>query len=206
MPEVRSPCASTGGVGRRPAFDCGAADLHGWTGDPGRFRGEAAEGHGTLDWTDVARIPEEQRMNYARFELADGDILVSLDRPLISTGVKVAMVRKEDLPCLLLQRVGGFQMKRDCLLPEFPFGWLHSPHFTGVIDPGQSNSVPHISRKDIVRIPFSPPPIAVQEQVVSRWRELRRLLDEAQRTTDNVTKAAEALLPAILNRAFAGEL
>lgn len=206
---LRSWFLTSGGnaLGDYATVQSGYAFKSEWFSDEGiRLARNVNVGHGTLDWTEVARIPSEQRKDFPRFELAEGDILVSLDRPLISTGVKVAMVRKEDLPCLLLQRVGRFQIKRDGLLPEFLFGWLHSQHFTGAIDPGRSNGVPHISQKDIERIPFTPPPLAVQERAVSQWRELRLLLDEAASATDKATAAVEALLPAVLNRAFAGEL
>ena len=178
-----------------------------WFTDDGiRLARNVNVGHGTLGWVDVARVPEQRHQEFLRFALSEGDILVSLDRPLISTGVKVAMVQKEDLPCLLLQRVGRFQFKGQRLLPEYLFGWLHSPHFTGAIDPGRSNGVPHISQRDIERISFCPPPIPVQERAVARWRELRVLLSEVARNVKQATAEAEALLPAVLNRAFAGAL
>ncbi len=194
-----------GTVGDYATVQSGYAFKSEWFSEDGtRLARNVNVGHGMLDWSDVARLPMERQQEFQRFALSEGDILVSLDRPLISTGVKVAMVRKEDLPCLLLQRVGRFQFKGQRLLPEYLFGWLHSPHFTGAIDPGRSNGVPHISQRDIERIPFCPPPIPVQERAVARWCELRALLSDVAQNVKQATAEAEALLPAVLNRAFAG--
>ena len=61
--------------------------------------------HGELRWDDVKHISSDMATEFQRFELEKGDIVLSLDRPLISTGLKLARVRANDLPCLLLQRV-----------------------------------------------------------------------------------------------------
>ena len=58
-------------------------------------------GHGALDWREPAFIDKAMAKEFERFALDDGDIVLSLDRPLITTGLKVAQVRKSDLPCLL---------------------------------------------------------------------------------------------------------
>ncbi len=62
-------------------------------------------GHGILDWREPAFIDKMKAKEFERFSLGEGDIVLSLDRPLITTGLKVARVRKSDLPCLLLQRI-----------------------------------------------------------------------------------------------------
>jgi type I restriction enzyme S subunit len=78
-----------------------------------RLLRNANVGHGTLRWDDVAKITEERAKEFKRFKLDVGDIVISLDRPLISTGLKVARVSRDDLPCLLLQRVGKVEFKTD---------------------------------------------------------------------------------------------
>lgn len=114
-------------------------------------------GHDELRWNDLACVSEVRVQEFARFELTEGDIIISLDRPLISTGLKVARLTKDDLPALLLQRVGRPQFKDNRVVPEYFFMWLNSPAFTDSIDPGKSNGVPHIAAKDIHSIRFAPP-------------------------------------------------
>lgn len=101
-------------------------------------------GHGFLNWGELACLPEEKIDEFQRFFLKEGDIVLSLDRPFITTGTKVARVRAPDIPCLLLQRVGRFQLNAERIISDYLFLWIHSPHFMGQIDPGRSNGVPHI--------------------------------------------------------------
>lgn len=152
------PEPSDGTVGNWIRFQTGYAFKSEWFSESGiRLARNANVGHGALNWSETVRLPESRRAEFPRFELEAGDILITLDRPIISTGVKVARVRKEDLPCLLLQRVARAQFQSDEVLPNYFFRWLRSPHFTSAIDPGRSNGVPHISHKDIEKIPFTAP-------------------------------------------------
>jgi type I restriction enzyme S subunit len=61
--------------------------------------------HGYVDWSQPAAIDANAATEYQQFALQAGDIVLSLDRPIISTGLKYAVIRESDLPCLLLQRV-----------------------------------------------------------------------------------------------------
>jgi type I restriction enzyme S subunit len=163
-------------------------------------------GHGQINWNNLARIPEQRRNEFGRFELSIGDILISLDRPIISTGVKVARVYPEDIPCLLLQRVGRVFFKTSDILPDFFFAWLQSPCFIDAIDPGRSNGVPHISPKDIEEIPFTPPSMHEQQNIVSYLISLESKLDALRRHQAETAAELDAILPAVLERAFRGEL
>jgi hypothetical protein len=163
-------------------------------------------GHGHIMWNETARIPEDRRGQFDRFQLSRGDILVSLDRPIISTGVKVARVTDDDLPSLLLQRVGRVCFVREGVLPEYFFAWLRSPRFTLAIDPGRSNGVPHISPKAVERIPFAPPPMEEQLRVVAYLGDFHSKVDALRKLQSETAVELDALMPSILSRAFRGEL
>lgn len=198
------------GHGRLGDFACvqsGYAFKSEWFSDVGvRLVRNVNVGHGRIDWGEAVRLPEWRRGQFERFELRDGDILVSLDRPVISTGVKVARVASEDLPSLLLQRVGRFQLTSDELAPGYLFEWLRSPLFLSAIDPGRSNGVPHISPKEVERIPFTPPPLSEQYRVIAQLEGLRATAGALERLQQETAAELEAMLPAVLERAFRGEL
>jgi type I restriction enzyme S subunit len=201
------PEPSNGTVGDWIRFQTGYAFKSEWFSESGiRLARNANVGHGALNWSETVRLPESRRAEFPRFELEVGDILITLDRPIISTGVKVARVRKEDLPCLLLQRVARAQFQSDEVLPDYFFRWLRSPHFTSAIDPGRSNGVPHISHKDIEKIPFAAPPLPEQRRIVSELDALQAEVDALKGLQAETTAELDALLPAILDRAFKGEL
>lgn len=201
------PESSDGVVGNWVRFQTGYAFKSDWFSELGiRLARNANVGHGALDWSETVRLPESRRAEFRRFELQAGDILITLDRPIISTGVKVARVSEDDLPCLLLQRVARAQFQNDSVLPDYFFCWLRSPHFVNAIDPGRSNGVPHISHKDIEKIPFAAPPLAEQRRIVAKVDALHAEADAVKRLQTETAAELDAMLPAILDRAFKGEL
>ncbi|MFH0962396.1 MAG: restriction endonuclease subunit S [Planctomycetota bacterium] len=194
-------------VGDHIRFQTGYAFNSEWFSNEGiRLARNANVGHGRLDWSETVRIPFERRAEFRRFELNEGDVLVSLDRPIISTGVKVAQVTNEDLPALLLQRVARAQFRGDTVLPGYFFRWLRSPHLINAIDPGRSNGVPHISHKDIEKIPFTLPPLSDQRRVVAELDALQAQVDALKHLQAETAAELHALLPSVLDRAFAGDL
>ena len=178
-----------------------------WFSEDGvRLARNANVGHGRLDWDDTARIPESMTPAFERFRLREGDILISLDRPIISTGVKVARVRSADMPSLLLQRVGRVTYQDKTVDPDYFFAWLQSPRFVGAIDPGRSNGVPHIASRDIERLPFTPPPHSEQRRIVAHLDALQAKVDALRAAQAAAAADLDALLPAVLAEAFAGRL
>nr|WP_244565287.1 restriction endonuclease subunit S [Escherichia coli] len=65
--------------------------------------------HGVTNWKDVVHIPNDMISDFENYILSENDIVISLDRPIINTGLKYAIISKSDLPCLLLQRVAKFK-------------------------------------------------------------------------------------------------
>ncbi len=194
-------------VGDYVRLQTGYAFKSEWFSDEGiRLVRNANVGHGRLDWSDTVRLPAERCADFLRFDLKSGDVLIALDRPIISTGIKVAQVVESDLPALLLQRVARAQYRRDDILPDYFFHWLRSPHFIKAIDPGRSNGIPHISHKDIEKIPFVAPSLAEQRRIVAELDALQakvRLLKQLQAET---ASELNALLPSILDGAFKGDI
>jgi type I restriction enzyme S subunit len=162
--------------------------------------------HGSLDWRDAVHLLPSRRGEFAQFELAEGDIVISMDRPLIKSGLKAARVSKGDLPCLLLQRVGRFlcddQLEKDYLL-NFLFSQSFTPHISG---DGRSCAVPHISAKQIEAISIPLPSRREQRAIVGRLDALRAKLDELQRLQREVESDLASFTPALLAKAFRGEL
>lgn len=155
--------------------------------------------HGHLDWTDTACVDEHRAKEFRRFGLVEGDIVLTLDRPIISSGLKLAEIRPADLPCLLLQRVAKLTPRAGLITHRFLMLWLCSSHFLSALDPGRSNGVPHISTRQIGAIPFALPPIPEQHRIVARVEELRGLcaglrqcLQQARATHSNLADAVVA--------------
>jgi type I restriction enzyme, S subunit len=152
--------------------------------------------HGILDWREPAHVSEDIATEFERFTLQEGDIVLSLDRPIITTGLKVARVRRQDLPCLLLQRVAKPVPKNDRLSLDYFYLWLQSPAFIDSIDPGRSNGVPHISTKQLQKLTIRLPPPAEQRRIVAKADVLMALVDELEAQQQELDKLADAFAKA----------
>jgi type I restriction enzyme S subunit len=162
--------------------------------------------HGTLEWSDTVHLQPDRCGEFADFELREGDVVISMDRPLIKTGLKAARFSKADLPCLLLQRVGRFlcddELDRGYLL-HFLFSQSFIPHISG---DGRSCAVPHISAKQIEAIAMPLPKREEQGRIVEHLDAVQAKLDELQRLQREVEAELAAFTPALLAKAFRGEL
>jgi type I restriction enzyme S subunit len=160
--------------------------------------------HGVIRWDDVARLPEKQASEFERFRLKEGDIVLSLDRPFIVTGTKVARVRSVDLPCLLLQRVGRFEVDPVRLCSNYLFIWLRSQAFSGQVDAGRSNGVPHISSKQVESAKLWLPSLTEQQHIVAKVDELMTLCDQLEARLSTAQAEASQLLESVVHNALIG--
>ncbi len=134
---------------------------------------------GRVRWETTVRWPLGQRGAFSSFELAVGDIVLGMDRPVIRGGVRVAVVTSEDVPSLLLQRVARIRplpgLLREylvLLLSGKVFADYLAPIFTGI-------SVPHVSPEQIKAFRFALPGSAEQAAIVAVVLERTAHLDKA---------------------------
>jgi type I restriction enzyme, S subunit len=161
---------------------------------------------GYIDWTEVVHLPSELVVDYPKFSLKLGDIVLSLDRPVISTGLKVARVDEIDLPCLLVQRVGRFLLS-DSVDSLFLFNYLQSEVFRRQITGhDQSLGVPHISPNQVLAASIRVPPLEEQQrnssELLYRTAAVKTLEESIQQELDTI----EAMPSALLRKAFSGGL
>ena len=174
-----------------------------WFGKTGtRLLRNANIGHGDLRWDDVVYLPPSRTAEFERFELIEGDIVLSLDRPFIRTGTKVAQVSASDLPCLLLQRVGRFIFDRGMLDATYLYLWVCSPHFARQIDPGRSNGVPHVSSREVESAVVHVPPLPEQRRIVAKVEQLMAVCDELEKRLTAVQTGRARFLDAVLHEAL----
>jgi type I restriction enzyme, S subunit len=160
--------------------------------------------HGEVDWSKTAYYEDSALNEYQRFELFEGDIVLSLDRPIISTGLKLARIRSVDVPSLLLQRVLCIRATNDN--NDYIFSWMSSPFFLKEINPGKSLGVPHISLSEVGAITLPIPPIEKQEEILNLIDVLNCNKVKIISVYENKLSSLEELKKTILQKAFAGEL
>lgn len=157
-------------------------------------------GVGSIRWDDAVYWNRTENDGLGAFELQPNDLVLGMDRPWISGGLRIARISEDDLPCLLLQRVAvirsrGF-LQTAYLYPLLQAGYFFhhcAPEMTGV-------SVPHISPDQIRSFVVPLPPVNEQVQISAHIQaenlKLDALTNEAKRSIELLRERRNALITA----------
>jgi len=150
-------------------------------------------GQGQLRWDDAKMWPLDQRAECSNFELREHDVVLAMDRPWVSAGLKFAAVRKSDLPSLLVQRVARLRSG-----PQLDQRYLRhvvgAPSFTGYVKGITTGAnVPHISGPDIRRYRFRLPPVPTQRRIASILSAYEDLIENNTRRIEILEEMARSL-------------
>lgn len=159
-----------------------------------------------LRWTNAAHWPATAIDEFQDLLVSEGDIILAMDRPVISSGLKVALAKAHDVPCLLVQRVAriigcsgienGFLL---ALIDQQRFINHCLGHQTGT-------QLPHISEGQIRAFPVPLCAISEQQEIVRKLDEQFEVIERNEREFDAALRRSEALRQTILEKAFVGRL
>lgn len=169
------------------------------------LRGQNIE-PGSLRWEDTKYFSETKLDIFSHLFINEGDVILAMDRPIVSAGLKLARAKKEDLPCVLVQRVARFKEYRN-MIPDYLYLLLSDVSFSNYIQPHQTGSdIPHISGKQILDFNISIPPLEEQNEIVARVEKLFAWADNIEKQVNNAQQRVNNLTQSILAKAFRGEL
>ncbi|WP_292986292.1 restriction endonuclease subunit S [Pantoea sp.] len=169
------------------------------------LRGQNIE-PGSLRWDETKRFPLEKLRKFSHLFINEGDIILAMDRPIISSGLKLAKAKEIDIPCVLVQRVARFKDFKG-LLPDYLYLLLKDLAFINYIQPNQTGSdIPHISGKQILNFNCNIPPLPEQREIVRRVEQLFVYADTIEKQVNNALARVNNLTQSILAKAFRGEL
>ena len=157
-------------------------------------------GVGSLIWSDdrTKYFPAVRRPEVADYELRNGDIVIAMDRPFISDGFKIARVTDDDLPALLLQRVGRFRRYHN-LRPEYLWQLLQSRYVKIHLQVAQKGTdLPHISKSEIESSVCPFPPVEEQAEVADCLGSLDSLATRLEQERRQITVLKTALVSVLL--------
>lgn len=161
---------------------------------------------GGLRWDDVKRWPNAHTSEYERYVLAEDDVVLAMDRPWVSAGLKRSRIAQDDLPCLLVQRVARLRAK-----PGLDSGFLY--HILGtrrfinhLLDGQTGTGVPHISGKQIADHAFAKPSLAHQKRTTKRIDALLGNTGRFESIVEAKLANLDELKASLLHQAFTGEL
>ena len=142
-----------------------------------------------IDWSACKHWP--QITGYEDYILRPNDIVIALDRPWISNGFKIAMVDKEHLPALLIQRtarIRAVDINQHYLMQSLLLGRFDKHcNITGSL-------VPHISPKDIKSYSVMIPPIELQNQFAAFVERVDQQKQTVQQSLEKLELMKKALM------------
>jgi type I restriction enzyme, S subunit len=149
---------------------------------------------GSLRWDDAKHWATPYAEALQRYEMRAGDIVLAMDRPIVNAGLKCSVVRQQDLPSLLVQRVARLRAKKN-----FDQGYLahvlQTHRFIEHLKGHKTETaVPHISPNDIREFEFPCPINPVEQsriaQILSTWDQA---VSKAERLLQNSLKRKRGL-------------
>ncbi|MCI0723689.1 MAG: restriction endonuclease subunit S [Acidobacteria bacterium] len=169
------------------------------------LRGENVE-PGSLRWLDTKHWPESKLVGFEHLLVQQGEIILAMDRPVISAGLKIARTTANDVPCLLVQRITRFKMVEP-VLTAYLYFCLQNGDFIRHLSHGLTGSdLPHITGTGVAEYTFGFPPFPEQQEIVRRAEALFALAERIEHRVQAATEQVESTRQSILARAFRGEL
>jgi type I restriction enzyme S subunit len=160
----------------------------------------------SIDFSEAKRFDKKRLSEYHKFWLSLNDIVLGMDRPLISTGLRIAKVQAKDLPSLLVQRVMRLRCSK-VVNPDFLFYLLNSDNFIKHLAGEQTGlGVPHISGKTISSFQVKIPSIEIQRNAVSKLLSIEERLNSYKLANRKILNNWKLYRQSILKKAFSGEL
>lgn len=158
------------------------------------LRGDNVQ-QGYIRWGDkTKKWPAADYDDLMRYQLAEGDVILAMDRPIVGNGLKMAWIKAEDLPVLLVQRVCRLRGKSGIALTGFIRYVLAAPEFSAHIHRVTTGAnIPHISGKDIAAYELSLPGLDDQARIVECLSAYDDLIANNQRRIALLEDAARRL-------------
>ena len=161
---------------------------------------------GIIRWEDTTYWSKDKTNELTGYLLQEGDIVLGMDRPWISSGIRVARVKFQDLPCLLLQRVARIraiapltQKYLELILTSEGFHAYFEPMLTGI-------SVPHISPEQIKNFEFFVPPEIEQKSICDFVDHISQDFTKAKMYESKAIDALEEFKITLIAEAITGKI
>ncbi|MBU4481921.1 restriction endonuclease subunit S, partial [Patescibacteria group bacterium] len=115
---------------------------------------------------------------YQNFKLEARDILIAMTGATVG---KVGIVLEENLPALLNQRVGKYEIKEKTkILPDFLYYMVSSEYYKEkVLSLAVGGAQPNISAKQLESIEILLPPLEKQNEIIEKLNQKKAIIDEA---------------------------
>lgn len=148
---------------------------------------------GYIDWLGAKRWPKEEFSSLEKYHLAAGDIVLAMDRPWVTAGLKWSYIKPHDPKSILVQRVARLRAKGK-LNQSYLRHVISSNYFAKYLQPIVTGvNVPHISAKQIGNFQIPIPESHIQHKITAILTAYDDLIDSNKRRITLLEKIVEEL-------------
>lgn len=159
-----------------------------------------------IKWEETVYWPKNRIKGLENFILSEKDLVIAMDRPWISTGIRLAEIESSDLPCLLLQRVGRIRTNEE-LSPKYLKLLLNTNLFLNYFEPMLTGiSVPHISPEQIASFLCPVPPVHEQIAILEKIDSENKLISSAIDFSVKQIEKLKEYKTTLINSAVTGKI
>lgn len=150
-------------------------------------------GQGEILWDKSKYWPRSDSEQYERFKLRAGDVILAMDRPWVTAGLKFAVINERDPEALLVQRVARLR-GTERLSSRFLRYVIASPEFSAYAKNLMGGvNVPHISGDQIRAYQIALPTLSEQDRIADILSAYDDLIENNRRRIQLLEQAARLL-------------
>ena len=154
---------------------------------------------GYIDWSKCIYWKSSINADLSKYRLVRSDIVLAMDRPWISSGLKISLISDNGNGSFLVQRTARIRAFSANQL--FVYYNLNSERFKSHCKPTET-TIPHISIKEIESFPIIMPSLPLQNKFAAIVEKVEILKAQYQQSLTDL----ESLYGALSQKAFAGDL
>lgn len=141
-----------------------------------------------------------------KYMLEVNDLVLGLDRPWIGSGTIVAIVKKEDLPCLLVQRVCRIRPTNMMSINYIYYLLSNNLFYNALAVDTTGVSVPHISTEQIKKVVIPIPKLSEQNAIVEYIEMHIASINKAIQAANNQISLLQERKQIIINEVVTGKI
>jgi len=122
---------------------------------------------GEITWDSIAYLPTHYADEYPELLLKEGDILLALNRPITQGKLKLAILKREDSPAILYQRVGKILFKNGNTEVNFTYQLLNHLLPPFIVEKSVGSDQPFINITALRKLKLPIPTLNEQHKIAA---------------------------------------
>ncbi|MBJ8367972.1 MULTISPECIES: restriction endonuclease subunit S [Enterobacteriaceae] len=155
---------------------------------------------GYLDWADTKFWPKNKLEKLDNYLIKAGDIILAMDRPWISSGLKVCIFPENQRETYLVQRVARLRPRCESYT-NYIYSCIKSPAFEKHCCPTET-TVPHISPVELKNFEVLIPP----DELMVNFHSIVSIINNSLNKMASGDIDSDALFSKLSQQAFSGHL